>query len=84
MNPRVEYAIGRTRGMLPIFLTRLLVALRWRLAWRNPAVRDNAIAQIAYMDGEIAAHGDTLMKFHDARDFVTAKRTGKLAVIYGF
>jgi membrane dipeptidase len=45
---------------------------------------DNAISQIAYMDGQIAAHGDVLMKFRDARDFVAAKRAGKLAVIYGF
>ena len=49
MNPKVEYTIGRIRGLLPIPLTRLLVALRWRLGWRNPAVRENAIAQMRFL-----------------------------------
>jgi lauroyl/myristoyl acyltransferase len=49
MNPKVEYAIGRVRGLLPIPLTRLLVAVRWRLGWRNPAVREQAIAHMRFL-----------------------------------
>jgi membrane dipeptidase len=45
---------------------------------------DKTIAQIAQCDREITLHPDVLMKFNDARDFAVAKRTGKLAIIYGF
>jgi membrane dipeptidase len=45
---------------------------------------DAAIASIAHWDAEIAAHPDTLMRFRDARDFAEAKRSGRLAIIYGF
>ena len=45
---------------------------------------DKTIAQIAQTDREITLHPDVLMKFNDARDFAVAKRTGKLAIIYGF
>jgi membrane dipeptidase len=45
---------------------------------------DGAIEGIAHWDREIALHPDVLMKFRDARDFVEAKRSGKLAIIYGF
>jgi membrane dipeptidase len=45
---------------------------------------DAAIEQIAHWDGEIAAHPDVLMPFRDARDFAQAKRSGRLAIIYGF
>jgi membrane dipeptidase len=45
---------------------------------------DGAIEGIAHWDAEIAAHPDTLMRFRDARDFAEAKRSGRLAIIYGF
>jgi membrane dipeptidase len=45
---------------------------------------DAAIEGIAHWDAEIAAHPDTLMRFRDARDFAEAKRSGRLAIIYGF
>ena len=45
---------------------------------------DNAIADIARWDADIAKHPDVLMKFSTARDLVEAKRSGRLAVIYGF
>lgn len=45
---------------------------------------DGAIEQIAHWDNEIAAHPDVLMKFRNARDLAEAKRTGRLAIIYGF
>ena len=45
---------------------------------------DKTIAQIAQCDREITLHPDVLMKFNDARDFALAKRSGKLAIIYGF
>jgi len=45
---------------------------------------DKTIAQIAQTDREITLHPDVLMKFNDARDFAVAKRSGKLAIIYGF
>ena len=45
---------------------------------------DKTIVGIAQCDREIALHPDVLMKFNDARDFAVAKRTGKLAIIYGF
>jgi membrane dipeptidase len=45
---------------------------------------DGAIAQIAHWDAEIAAHPDVLMRLNDARDLAAAKRSGKLAIIYGF
>jgi membrane dipeptidase len=45
---------------------------------------DAAIESIAHWDAEIAAHPDTLMRFDGARDFAEAKRSGRLAIIYGF
>jgi membrane dipeptidase len=45
---------------------------------------DGAIEGIAHWDAEIAAHPDTLMRFGDARDFAVAKKTKRLAIIYGF
>jgi membrane dipeptidase len=45
---------------------------------------DGAIQGIAHWDAEIAAHPDTLMRFGDARDFAIAKKTKRLAIIYGF
>jgi membrane dipeptidase len=45
---------------------------------------DSTIEQIGHWDAEIAAHPDVLMKFNDARDFASAKRNGRLAIIYGF
>jgi membrane dipeptidase len=49
-------------------------------------VRDyeGTIEQIGQWDAEIAAHPDVLMKLNDARDFAVAKRSGRLAIIYGF
>ncbi|HJT97601.1 MAG TPA: membrane dipeptidase [Rhodanobacteraceae bacterium] len=45
---------------------------------------DAAVTDIAHWDGEIAAHPDVLMKFRDVRDFAEAKRSRRLAIIYGF
>jgi membrane dipeptidase len=45
---------------------------------------DSAIEQIAHWDNEIAAHPEVLMKFRSARDFAQAKKSGRLAIIYGF
>lgn len=43
-----------------------------------------AIETIARWDREIAAHPDTLLKFSRASDLADAKRSQRLAVIYGF
>ncbi|MEO7755161.1 MAG: membrane dipeptidase, partial [Dokdonella sp.] len=43
-----------------------------------------AVASIARWDREIAAHPDTLLKFSRASDLAEAKRSQRLAVIYGF
>ena len=45
---------------------------------------DGAIGGIAQCDKEIAAHPDVLMKFNNVHDLVEAKRSGRLAIIYGF
>jgi membrane dipeptidase len=45
---------------------------------------DGAIEGIAHWDKEIAAHPDTLMKFSRIGDLAEAKRSGRLAIIYGF
>ncbi len=45
---------------------------------------DGAVSLIAHWDAEIAAHPDVLIKCNDVRDLVAAKRSGKLAIIYGF
>jgi membrane dipeptidase len=45
---------------------------------------EKTIAGIAQCDREIALHPDVLMKFNDARDFAVAKKSGRLAIIYGF
>ncbi|HKE47157.1 MAG TPA: membrane dipeptidase [Rhodanobacteraceae bacterium] len=45
---------------------------------------DGAIESIAHWDSEIAAHPDVLMKLNDARDFAAAKKSRRLAIIYGF
>jgi len=45
---------------------------------------DGAVEGIAHWDNEIAAHPDVLMKFHRSNDLAEAKRSGRLAIIYGF
>jgi membrane dipeptidase len=45
---------------------------------------DGAVEGIAHWDSEIAAHPDVLMKLHRADDLAEAKRSGRLAIIYGF
>ena len=45
---------------------------------------DGAIEGIAHWDKEIATHPDTLMKFSRIGDFAEAKRSRRLAIIYGF
>jgi membrane dipeptidase len=45
---------------------------------------DGAIEGISRWNAEIAAHPDTLMRFGDARDFAIAKKTKRLAILYGF
>ena len=45
---------------------------------------DGAIEGIAHWDKEIATHPDTLMKFSRIGDLAEAKRSRRLAIIYGF
>ena len=45
---------------------------------------EGAIEGIAHWDSEIAAHPDVLMKFQRSNDLAEAKRSGRLAIIYGF
>jgi membrane dipeptidase len=45
---------------------------------------EEAISSIAFWDGEVAKHPDALLKFSRAADIDEAKRSGRLALIYGF
>jgi len=45
---------------------------------------DGAIEGIAHWDNEIQLHPDVLMKFRRIDDLAEAKRSGRLAIIYGF
>lgn len=45
---------------------------------------DGTVRNIAYWDGEIAAHPDLLMQARSAADLAAARRSGRLALIYGF
>ena len=45
---------------------------------------DGTIEQIGHWDAEIAAHPDLLLKLNDAQDLAVAKKSGRLAIIYGF
>ena len=45
---------------------------------------DGAVQGIAHWDNEIALHPDVLMKFRRVDDLAQAKRSRRLAVIYGF
>lgn len=45
---------------------------------------DEAVSSIAFWDSQVAAHPDTLLKFSRLSDLDEAKRSGRLALIYGF
>ncbi|HEY1582453.1 MAG TPA: membrane dipeptidase, partial [Chthoniobacterales bacterium] len=45
---------------------------------------EETLTNIAFYDGEIAAHPDVLLKVKSSADLAEAKRTGRLGVIYGF
>ena len=45
---------------------------------------EETLANIAFYDGEIAAHSDVLLKVKTSTDLAEAKRSGRLGVIYGF
>ena len=45
---------------------------------------EETLANIAFYDGEIAAHPEVLLKVKSAADLTTAKQSGRLGVIYGF
>ncbi|HET6545732.1 MAG TPA: membrane dipeptidase [Rhodanobacteraceae bacterium] len=45
---------------------------------------ERAVAGIGYWDGQIDAHPDILLKVLDAGDLATAKRSGRVGLIYGF
>lgn len=45
---------------------------------------DGTVRNIAYWDGEIAAHPDLLMQARSAADIAEAKRSGRLGLVYGF
>ena len=45
---------------------------------------DQTIRNIAYWNAQIATHPERLMQVRNASDLATAKRTGKLGLIYGF
>ena len=44
---------------------------------------EEAVSSIAFWDGEIAKHPDVLLKFSRAADIDAARRSGRLALIYG-
>jgi lauroyl/myristoyl acyltransferase len=50
-SPQVAVAllVGHLRGLLPVPLMRLLVRFRTWLAWRNPAVRENAMDEMRFV-----------------------------------
>lgn len=45
---------------------------------------DTTIRNIAYWNAQIAAHSDVLLLVRRAADIATAKRSGRLGLIYGF
>jgi membrane dipeptidase len=45
---------------------------------------EETLTNIAFYDGEIAAHPDVLLKVKSSADLTEAKRSGRLGVIYGF
>ena len=45
---------------------------------------EETLTNIAFYDGEIAAHPDVLLKVKSSADLAEAKRSGRLGVIYGF
>jgi membrane dipeptidase len=45
---------------------------------------EETLTNIAFYDGEIAAHPDVLLKVTSSADLAEAKRSGRLGVIYGF
>ena len=45
---------------------------------------EETLTNIAFYDGEIAAHPDLLFKVKSSADLAEAKRSGRLGVIYGF
>jgi len=45
---------------------------------------EGAIGEIAYWNGQIAAHPDRLLQIRRTADLAEAKRSGRLGLIYGF
>ena len=45
---------------------------------------DEAVESIAFWDSQVAAHPDVLLKFSRLSDIDEARRSGRLALIYGF
>lgn len=45
---------------------------------------EETIRNIAYWNGQIAAHPERLLQVRDAGDIVEARRSGRLGLIYGF
>ena len=45
---------------------------------------EETLTNIAFYDGEIAAHPDRMLKVKSSADLTEAKRSGRLGVIYGF
>lgn len=45
---------------------------------------EDAVREIAYWNGQIAAHPDALMQIRRTADLADAKRSGRLGLIYGF
>lgn len=45
---------------------------------------EDAVREIAYWNGQIAAHPEALMQIRRATDLAEAKRSGRLGLIYGF
>ncbi len=45
---------------------------------------EETLKNIAFYDGEIAAHSDSLLKVKGSADLAEAKRSGRLGIIYGF
>lgn len=45
---------------------------------------EETLANLAFLDSEIAAHPDVLLKVKGSADLTEAKRSGRLGVIYGF
>ncbi len=45
---------------------------------------EETLTNIAFYDGEIAAHPDVLLKVKSSADLAEAKRSGRLGIIYGF